>query len=221
MVAQVHRQIRIAGYAIPNPVSLPLIAGNHERGNTKARTIVAMGRLVPQKGFDLLLDAFSRIAARHPDWSLKILGKGPLKEQLEIQASNLGLKDRVCFAGSLPDPFTVLCAADLFVFSSRFEGFGNALSEAMACGLPVISFDCPAGPADIIRPGVDGILVPAEDVSALATAMDRLMNDPEQREMFARRATEIIDRFSVGRILALWDELFAGLLSPQRRELSS
>ena len=89
------------------------------------------------------------------------------KAQLEAQAESLGLEGRVSFVGVVSDPFPLLRAADLFVFPSRFEGFGNALAEAMACGLPVISFDCPAGPSDIIRHGVDGVLVPPEDVPGL------------------------------------------------------
>jgi GalNAc-alpha-(1->4)-GalNAc-alpha-(1->3)-diNAcBac-PP-undecaprenol alpha-1,4-N-acetyl-D-galactosaminyltransferase len=212
MVALVQRKIKIAGYAIPNPVALPSTPGNHEGRDPNSRIIIAMGRLVPQKGFDLLLDAFSRIADGHPDWSLKILGQGPMKEELEAQAEGLGLKNRVCFMGTLADPFPVLRAADLFVFSSRFEGFGNALSEAMACGLPAISFDCPAGPSDIIRHGVDGILVPPEDVTALADAMDRLMSDAGERARLARRAPEVLERFSLERVLASWDELFGDVV---------
>jgi len=175
-----------------------------------------MGRLVPQKGFDLLLEAFSRIADRYPEWSVKVLGKGPLQGQLEAQAESLGLKSRVTFAGVVSDPFPILRAADLFVFSSRFEGFGNALAEAMACGLPVISFDCPSGPADIIRDGMDGILVLAENVAGLAGAMDRLMGNAAERERLARRAPEVLARFSLESVLALWEQVFDYVLPSQK-----
>jgi GalNAc-alpha-(1->4)-GalNAc-alpha-(1->3)-diNAcBac-PP-undecaprenol alpha-1,4-N-acetyl-D-galactosaminyltransferase len=212
MVAQLQQEIKVAGYAIPNPVVLPMTSANGMPGGSKAPTVIAMGRLVPQKGFDLLLEAFAGIAARHPDWSLKVLGKGPLKQQLESQAKSLGLKDRVHFVGTASDPFSVLRAADLFVFSSRFEGFGNALAEAMACGLPVISYDCPAGPSEIVRHEVDGILVPREDVAGLAKAMDRLMSDPAERQRLGRRAPEVLSRFSLERILDMWEAVFRDVL---------
>lgn len=214
MVKQVQKIIKVKGYAIPNPVELPATwdVNIPRGGNDGSRSIIAMGRLVPQKGFDLLLEAFVRIAARYPEWSLKVLGKGPLKDLLEAQAESLGLKDRVSFPGTFADPFPLLRSADLFVFSSRFEGFGNALTEAMACGLPAISFDCPAGPSDIIRHEIDGLLVPPEDVLALAEAMDQLMGDRVVREKFAANAPDVLRRFSLGRILAMWEKVFADVL---------
>ena len=210
IVALFQTQIKVKGCGIPNPVELPaaVVQSSPSPRENTSHVVVAMGRLVPQKGFDLLLEAFSRIAGRHPDWSVTIIGTGPLRDQLESQAKSLGLMHRVTLTGSLTDPFAVLRAADLFVFSSRFEGFGNALTEAMGCGLPVISFDCAAGPSDIIRHEIDGILVPPEDVAALAAAMDRLMNNPQERARLASRAPEVLTRFSLERILGLWQELF-------------
>ena len=218
MVDQLQKEIRIPGYAIPNPVEPPLTGhAVPSESEVNGQTIIAMGRLVPQKGFDLLLEAFARIAGRHPDWSIKVLGKGPLKAQLKAQADLLGLKNRVSFVGSVGDPFPMLRVAGLFVFSSRFEGFGNALIEAMACGLPVISFDCPAGPSDIIRHGVDGLLVPPEDVSALANAMDHLISDTAERERLAHRAPEVLERFSRERVLSMWEKLFDDVLPARKR----
>jgi glycosyltransferase involved in cell wall biosynthesis len=214
MVAQLQQKMKVTGYAIPNPVKMPVprMPADSNDGDKGSHTAIAMGRLVPQKGFDLLLEAFAGIAGRHPTWCIKVLGKGPLQGQLEAQAESLGLKNRVSFAGAVSDPFPILQAADLFVFSSRFEGFGNALTEAMACGLPVISFDCPAGPADIIRHGIDGILVSPEDVAGLAGAMDRLMGDSAERERLARRAPEVLTRFSLESVLAMWETLFDDVL---------
>ncbi|HZI56198.1 MAG TPA: glycosyltransferase, partial [Verrucomicrobiae bacterium] len=123
---------------------------------------------------------------------------------------------RVEFTGALAEPFSVLRAADLFVFSSRFEGFGNALCEAMACGMPAISFDCPSGPSEIIRNGVDGLLVPAEDVTELAAAMDQLMTDTQKRMRLAAHAPEVVSRFGVERVLDLWEQIFNDLLTQRR-----
>lgn len=207
---------QVRGRVIPNPVALPLtnsVSSKRVEKDSNGHVVLGMGRLVEQKGFDLLLAAFARIAERHPDWSLKILGGGPLLGQLQAQAQNLGLQGRVEFTGALADPFPVMRAADLFVFSSRFEGFGNALCEAMACGLPAISFDCPSGPSDIIRPGVDGVLVPAQDVAALAESMDRLMSDEPERLKLAARAPEVLSRFGMPKILELWQQLFDDLVA--------
>ncbi len=215
--------VKVRGYTIPNPVApapLSLSSADNQPGDKPGRVMVGMGRLVEQKGFDLLLKAFSQVADRHPDWSLKILGDGPLNDQLRAQAQKLGLAERVEFTGALTDPFPVLRAADLFVFSSRFEGFGNALCEAMACGVPAISFDCPSGPSDIIRHEVDGLLVPAEDVTALAAAMDRLMSNTQERLRLASRASEVVSRFGTGPILVLWRRLFDDLLE-QRKAMRS
>jgi GalNAc-alpha-(1->4)-GalNAc-alpha-(1->3)-diNAcBac-PP-undecaprenol alpha-1,4-N-acetyl-D-galactosaminyltransferase len=225
VLSWLQQRIRVRGYVIPNPVEVvPSYAQAQDMSEEKkgTSTVIAMGRLSREKGFDLLLEAFSRIAACHLDWQLKFLGDGPLRSKLEEQAAELGLSARVEFTGMVADPFPKLRDADLFVLSSRYEGFGNALCEAMAQGLPVISFDCPSGPREIIRNDVDGLLVPAEDVSALATAMDKLMSNDQERMRLAARAPEITERFGLTRVLNLWNQVFADLLlkssMPTRRQ---
>ncbi|HUK09107.1 MAG TPA: glycosyltransferase family 4 protein [Stellaceae bacterium] len=212
-LARFQAMTRVRGVVIPNPIVIPSRAGQTSEKNSERRTLIAMGRLVHQKGFDLLLEAFARIALRHPDWSLTIIGKGPLQRKLQEQSAALDLGARVHFVGELTDPFPMLRAADLFVLSSRFEGFGMALAEAMACGLPVVSFDCPEGPRDIIHDGVDGILVPTEDINALATALGRLMNDPRERARLGTEAATLLTRFGPEPVLSIWQDMFDGLIA--------
>ena len=207
---------RVRGQAIPNFIHVPCSPATGIKRNSERHLLIAMGRLVHQKGFDLLLQAFAQIAGRHPQWTLTILGEGPLRSELQSQTEALHLQERVHFTGAVANPFPMLRAADLFVFPSRFEGFGMALAEAMACGLPAVSFDCPEGPAEIIRDGIDGILVPPEDVGALAKALDRLMDDTQERQRLAERAPDVLERFSRDRILLVWQELFDKLLSGDR-----
>lgn len=171
--------------------------------------IAAMGRLTAQKGFDLLLHAFGKVTANHPDWRLIIIGDGQLRGELEELRTKLGLSETVSFAGLLANPLVALSRAKLFVMASRFEGFPYAALEAMASGLPVIYTDCPSGPREIIRDGTDGILVPNGNVAALAAAMDRLMSDGAERERLAARAPEVLERFGLEKTIAKWEAVFA------------
>jgi GalNAc-alpha-(1->4)-GalNAc-alpha-(1->3)-diNAcBac-PP-undecaprenol alpha-1,4-N-acetyl-D-galactosaminyltransferase len=199
--------VRRRGRVIPNPViSAPAPPAPAEVDAGKRR-LVALGRLDRQKGFDLLLAAFARVQAQHEEWALEIWGEGPERRSLELMVESLGLRDKAILPGLTSTPSEVLRAADLFVMSSRFEGFPNALCEAMASGVAVVSFDCPSGPSDIIRNGIDGILVPPENVGELARVLDRLMSSDNDREALAARAPEITERYSVARVMSQWDRL--------------
>ncbi len=192
-------------HVVPNFVREPGV----RRGNrdTQTRRVVALGRLAPEKGFDLLIAAFARLADRHPDWNLLILGEGPHRDVLEREIHRHALEDRVQLPGWEKSPAQPLIDSDLFVLSSQYEGFPNALLEAMACKVACISFDCPSGPGEIIRDGVDGLLVPPQDVAALTAAMDELMSDENRRHEIARRATEVLERFSVQAHFERWDAI--------------
>lgn len=195
-------------WVIGNPIVRPPY-----QANLSQPIIVAMGRLTYQKGFDLLLKAFANCAARFPDWNLLIMGQGEERDKLGTLAHDLNIAERVKFTGVLEDTKSILVDASLFVMSSRWEGFPNALLEAMACGLPVISFDCLSGPAEIIRHEIDGLLVPPEDVNALTKAIECLMQDEALRTNLARNAREIIERFGSEQIMQQWDELYRQVLA--------
>jgi len=194
---------RVRSWVIPNESTLPVDL-QARRGR---RIFTAVGRLVPQKGFDLLLEAFARAAAAHPDWTLVIWGEGPEREKLEWQRRMLGLEGRVQLPGVSERPGTWIETADAFVLSSRFEGWGIVLLEAMAAGLPVISFDCRFGPSDMITHGKDGLLVPDGDIAALSAGMSRLMEDETMRGALGEAAAKSAHRFSRERVMTGWDEV--------------
>ena len=200
---------------VPNPVLLPRPSATVSSVQPRRPTLVSMGRMVPAKGFDLLLRAFAELKDKHRDWTLVILGDGPLRTQLESLRDQLGLEQRVLMPGCVSNPYNFLLGSDLFVMPSRYEGFPNALCEAMACGLAVICTDCPSGPREIIRDGVDGVLVANEDVEALAKAMDWLMESETERKRLGERAYEVTERFSLNKVMRMWEDVLVAAGSEQ------
>ena len=211
--ARVGRAVRV----IANPVAPGADNARPEPapvGDGRVRTLLAVGRLVPAKGFDLLIDAFARVAKRHPGWKLEILGEGPLREPLTQSIAMHGLTTRIALPGFSPQVRQAMRRADLFVLSSRFEGLPNALLEAMAEGVACVSFDCTAGPRELITHGENGWLVPAEDVDGLAMALDTLMQDDVLRARLGTHAREVCNLYSVSEILRQWDRLLASVAAP-------
>jgi len=200
---------------IPNPV-VPIGESGSQVSTEgqRQRTVMAMGRLEMQKGFDLLIEAFAKLAPRHPEWDLRIFGEGSCRSALEAQVASLGLHERIFLPGLSREPGAELERAGLFVLPSRYEGFPNVLCEAMARGLPVIAFDCPTGPRDIVRDGHDGLLVPPGDVTALERAVERLIMDEMQRGRIARKAPEVAERFSLNAIMARWQSVIERGVQP-------
>jgi GalNAc-alpha-(1->4)-GalNAc-alpha-(1->3)-diNAcBac-PP-undecaprenol alpha-1,4-N-acetyl-D-galactosaminyltransferase len=191
---------------MPNPVVAPFVEAITERLLSTSPSLIAIGRLHPQKGFDLLIKAFHQIQDKYPDWQLIILGEGPMRLELEELRSQLQLTDRVHLPGLVTNVPDYLRQADLFVMPSRFEGFPMALCEAMAYGLPVLAADCLSGPRDIIDDGVNGVLVKTEDVDALATKLDELMADPAKRQQLAHHAPQVLDRFGEEQVMGMWSD---------------
>ena len=196
---------------LANPVEQPPRQGPAPAEATfpQGRLLLALGRLAPEKGFDLLLEAFAALAGSRPQWSLVILGEGPERQRLEAQRRALGLEGRVLLPGAAAEPAVWLRRAELFALPSRFEGFSNALCEALACGVPAVAFNCQSGPAEILRHGVDGLLVAPEDTPALAAALGGLMDDEPQRQAMAARAPEVLTRFGLEPVLDQWEALLA------------
>jgi len=197
---------------VPNPLPPELAdAAPAGRGGPAGgrKRLMAMGRLVPEKQFDLLIDVFAGLAAEHPDWDLGIWGAGPEHERLVGRIERHGLRGRVELAGRTETPWETLAAGHAFVLASAVEGFPNVLLEAMALGLPCASFDCPSGPREMTRDGQDALLAPAGDRAALAAALDRLMRDADlRRELGARAARSVRERYALPAVVARWDELF-------------
>jgi glycosyltransferase involved in cell wall biosynthesis len=172
---------------------------------------IAAGRLTPQKGFDLLVSAYAQVAREQPEWTLKICGHGPLRHSLMAIAEECGVANRLVLPRHVPDMESELQQASIFVLSSRWEGFPLVVIEAMAKGLPVVAFDCPTGPAELVEHGVTGLLVPAGDTGALAAAMLELMRDEDKRRRFGAAAVERAANYNLDSIAKRWDALLAEL----------
>jgi len=186
---------------IPNPCSLD---GTALPGTPKSKTVLAVGRLHEQKGFDLLLRAWQPIEQRHPDWSLRIVGEGPKHAELEAQIREQGLQ-HVVLTGRTDDVSKAYAAASLFVLSSRYEGLPLALIEAMWCGLPCIAFDCPQGPAELLA-DERGWLVPNGDIAALTAQMEYAVTRPEEAAERAEKAqTFARQTYSEETVMPRWE----------------
>ncbi|MGE0449178.1 MAG: glycosyltransferase [Vicinamibacterales bacterium] len=169
-------------------------------GDGKPPVILSAGRLTPQKDHETLLRAFALVRRTRP-CRLLVLGEGSERDRLERIARDLGVETHVRLAGFAINPFPYMRRARLFALSSRWEGFGNVLVEAMACGLPVVSTDCPSGPAEILQDGAWGLLVPVGDPGALASAILQSMDEPPQSERLRARAAEFSADRAVDRYL--------------------
>jgi len=185
---------------IPNPVRIPQCIETE-----REKMILAVGRLIPEKGHDLLISAFARIFDECKGWRLVILGGGPLDAALADHVERSGLTGRVELPGTVKDVDYWYARCGIYVHPSRSEGFPNALIEAMSAGAPVVAADCEFGPGDIICDGEDGLLVPSESEASLAQAIRRLVDDDSLRQRLGVRARGVRERFAMDRIMKLWE----------------
>jgi glycosyltransferase involved in cell wall biosynthesis len=169
--------------------------------------VLAIGRFSQEKGHDVLIRAFARVAARLPEWQLKIVGEGPAHAHLSTLAAKLGIQNRVTLAPVTKDVLGEYLQADIFVLPSRFEGFPNTLIEAMQSGCAVIAADCPVAPREILSDGKNGLLFRNEDDEHLAELLSVLMHDPDRRSALGEGAVLAVKRYAPEVILSLWDGL--------------
>jgi len=200
---------------IPNPILIPEYSEPALKSEADSKTLMTMGGLYALKGFDLLLKAFAPLCDKFPDWVLEIWGEGVQRKTLENLRDELGLQERVRFPGLTKEHYKTMSQADIFVLSSRSEGFPNVLGEAMACGLPVVSFDCRSGPSELIQDGVNGLLVPPDNIQELSSSLERLMASVELRKSLGEQARKITETYSLDKIVQSWEELVAEVAREQ------
>ena len=195
---------------IPNPLSF--YPPEEEISTLTNKKVLAVGKQSFQKGYDRLLQSWKIVQDTHPDWELDIYGTISEKEALPQLAKALDIENSVHFYAPVKNIASKYKEASIYVMSSRYEGFGMVLTEAMAYGVPCVSFDCPYGPSDIIQQHHDGILVPNHDTTALANAMVSLMNDAQWRTKMGETARANVKRYLIEEIAVQWDNLFKSLI---------
>ncbi|MGW4290876.1 glycosyltransferase family 4 protein [Streptomyces sp. NPDC004673] len=195
--------------AVPNSVPEPELPPSD--GRTKL--IVAAGRLVPMKDYETLIRGFAHVAAAHPDWRLRIYGRGQERDRLRALIEQLGLSDSAYLMGAAVPMEAEWVKASIATVSSNFEPFGMTIVEAMRCGLPVVSTDCDHGPGEIIQDGVDGRLVPVGDADAFGAALLELVRDDERRRTMGKAALENSRRFAPDTVVAGAERLLADALA--------
>ncbi|MEV0218020.1 glycosyltransferase [Streptomyces sp. NPDC050704] len=192
---------------IPNAVPRP----KAERSDVQAPLVIAAGRLMPVKRYDLLIEAFSKVVAVRPEWRLRIYGRGPERARLRTAIDELRLNDHVFLMGAHSAMETEWPKASVAAVSSEWESFGMTILEAMHAGVPVVATDCPHGPGEIITHGSDGLLVAPGDSDSLAAGLLKLMDDPDQRRLMGESGRATVQRFAPRLIAGEYERLVGEL----------
>lgn len=188
---------------IPNPS--PFSISNNDY-NLDSRIIVSVGSLEHHKGFDLLIDSWAKIHAKYPNWSLHIYGEGSERSKLEHKIKELGISN-IKLKGQTTEICNIYDKSSFYVMSSRYEGLPMVLIEAQARGLPLISFECQSGPAEVIKDGINGILVPSNEINRLADAIERLITNPNIRLSMSNQSKFLSKRFLSSTIMNYWKKI--------------
>ncbi len=197
-------EIGVKADVIPNPIAI------HPEVKWKGhqKEFITLGRLEEAKGYTYLIEAFSKIKDQHPDWVLKIFGNGKDKDKFKNQIRSLNMENRIFINPSISKPAEEISKSKIFVFSSLFEGMPNALMEAMAIGMPVISTDCDFGPSDLIKNNKNGLLVPIKNSEKLAEAMSRLAKDSNLQNSLGNAAADSMKKYEINKVVLLWENVF-------------
>jgi glycosyltransferase involved in cell wall biosynthesis len=210
---QLAEDSRVRIVKMPNALPWPVA---DEPAPLEDKVVISAGRLVPQKGFDRLVEAWAQVAPRHPDWQVHIYGTGDGRRNLLRQARELGVEGQVQLKGYTTDLRTVLRTASVYALTSRFEGFGMVLIEAMSQGVPPVAMNCPRGPGEIVHDGENGLLVRNRDVDGFAEALETLISDTELRRRLGRQAHQDARDYEREPIGRRWETLFTELLAARR-----
>ncbi len=196
-----------------NIVNIPNFSffDNPKLSNSDTKTVITVGKLDAQKGYDMLVEAWAIVAKKHPDWTLNIFGTGEWNEKIGNRISDLNMLDQIKLRGVTNDVLSEYSKSAFYVMSSRYEGLPMVLIEAMTCGLPVVSFDCEYGPSEIITNNLDGFLVENGNIVQLAEKICILIEDDALRKKMGKLALQKVKNFSKESIMAQWTELFKSL----------
>lgn len=177
----------------------------------REKRIICAGRLCKQKGYDMLIKAWCIIADKYKDWRIDIFGKGKLKNELEQQIERYGVNESMRIHNAIDDIYSEYMNSSFLVLSSHYEGFALVLIEAMSCGLPCVSFNCPYGPLENISHGQNGLLVPPDDVKQLANAIEWMITHEEERNIMSIKARKKAQDYHASIIMPKWVDLFENI----------